>query len=97
MTCAHFMAAGRSIRSVAFPDRYAAAFYGWSRQKERLQTRKASRDQTRVAGVLQELRGAAESDVNLLPHIIRCVEHQATLGEISDTLRAAWGEFQVTE
>ena len=30
------MAAGRSIRSVAFPDRYAAAFYGGSRQKERL-------------------------------------------------------------
>jgi methylmalonyl-CoA mutase N-terminal domain/subunit len=42
---------------------------------------------------------AALSDVargteNVLPRILACVEAAVTLGEISDALRAAWGEYR---
>jgi len=38
-------------------------------------------------------RAAAGSD-NLLPPIIAAVKARATLGEISDRLRGAWGEHR---
>ena len=43
---------------------------------------------------LEELRGAAESDSALMPPIIEAVRARATVGEISDALRAAWGSFR---
>ena len=35
----------------------------------------------------------AGADENLMPHIVRAVEAYATLGEISDRLRAVFGEY----
>ena len=49
-----------------------------------------------VATPLETLGAAAASDGNLLPHILRCVEAEATLGEICDILRVAWGEYRPT-
>ena len=43
---------------------------------------------------LAQLHAAAQSDANLMPHILNCVEAYATLGEIADTLRNIFGEYQ---
>jgi methylmalonyl-CoA mutase N-terminal domain/subunit len=37
----------------------------------------------------------AASEKNLMPAIIDAVKAAATLGEISDALRAAWGTYDV--
>ena len=37
---------------------------------------------------------AARGDGNLVPAVIEAVKAHATVGEISDRLRAAWGEHR---
>jgi methylmalonyl-CoA mutase N-terminal domain/subunit len=53
---------------------------------------------SRSAGVVEErlraLEQAARSADNLMPHILACSEAYATVGEISDRLRAVFGEYQ---
>ena len=49
-----------------------------------------------VTAPLEKLGAAADGDDNLLPHILTCVEAEATLGEICDVLRAVWGEYRPT-
>jgi methylmalonyl-CoA mutase N-terminal domain/subunit len=66
------------------------------RQIERLRRIRETRDSERVACLLEKLRRAAEGTENLMPIIIECVEARATLGEISDALRKAWGEHRET-
>ena len=39
-------------------------------------------------------RTCARGEENLLPALIEAVEAYATVGEISDRLRAAWGEHR---
>ena len=36
----------------------------------------------------------ARSDDNLMPLFVECVEHDVTLGEICNSLREVWGEYQ---
>ena len=43
---------------------------------------------------LSALEQAARSSGNLMPHILACSEAYATVGEISDRLRAVFGEYQ---
>ncbi len=43
---------------------------------------------------LQGLEQAARGSENLMPHILGCAESHATVGEISDRLRAVFGEYQ---
>ena len=38
-------------------------------------------------------KSAARSSDNLMPHILACAEVYATVGEISDRLRAVFGEY----
>ncbi|TVP76957.1 MAG: methylmalonyl-CoA mutase [Gemmatimonadales bacterium] len=52
-----------------------------------------SRDGSRVEEALRGLESAAGTRENLLPHILAAVKATATLGEISDTLRDAWGTY----
>jgi len=56
------------------------------------QLREARNDQ-RVQSHLHDLSNVAASSVNLMPSIISAVKADATLGEISDTLREVWGTF----
>jgi methylmalonyl-CoA mutase N-terminal domain/subunit len=44
------------------------------------------------AAALAELEGAAKGTDNLMPMVIRAVKVGATVGEVSDALRAVWGE-----
>jgi methylmalonyl-CoA mutase N-terminal domain/subunit len=63
-------------------------------QVERLQALRARRDAGRAEGALRNLETAAGEDQNLMPPILDCVRAEVTLGEIADTLRRVYGEFQ---
>lgn len=62
-------------------------------QVGRLTAVRARRDQRAAAEALNQVEGAARTDENVMPHIIRAVEAYVTLGEISDKLRAVFGEY----
>lgn len=64
------------------------------RQMLRLKALRARRDPELVQKRLDEIKQLAAGTANLLPSILSAVEAYATLGEISDTLRSVWGEYQ---
>jgi methylmalonyl-CoA mutase N-terminal domain/subunit len=61
-------------------------------QVARLARLRAERDGVAWAAALERLAAAATGTDNLVPPIIDAVKARATLGEISDRLRVAWGE-----
>ena len=63
-------------------------------QVERLRAFRLKRDSARSIAALQELSRRATGTENLLPAILEAVENNATVGEISDTLRGVFGEYQ---
>jgi methylmalonyl-CoA mutase N-terminal domain/subunit len=68
-------------------------------QLARLAKTKGSRDQGTVAAALGALKVASESNdaevaARLMPLIISAARARATLGEIADTLAAAWGMYR---
>ena len=63
------------------------------KQLHRLHTIKNERDPNVVKQALEALQEVANNDNNIMPHIIHAVEAHATLGEISDTLRSAFGTY----
>ena len=66
-----------------------------TRQLERLEKVKASRDSSKVATLLAELTNVArDDDANLLPITIEAVRAKTTLGEICDALRELWGTYR---
>ncbi|MBM4166821.1 MAG: methylmalonyl-CoA mutase [Ignavibacteria bacterium] len=64
------------------------------KQIARLNEVKKQRNRVFVEKSLSELHRAESMNENLMPHILNCVEEYCTLGEIADTLRNVWGEFQ---
>ncbi len=65
-----------------------------SARRQKLAALRAGRDEQRVNALRSQLDIAARSESNLLPLFIECVENDMTLGEICNTLRALWGEYQ---
>ena len=63
-------------------------------QVQRLQALRARRYASKTAAALAELDRRARTTENLLPAILAAVEAHATVGEISDTLRRVYGEYQ---
>ncbi len=63
-------------------------------QVARLRELRAHRDAAQVARALKQLEATARSDKNLMPAILDAVKSYATVGEISDTLRKVFGEYQ---
>ena len=63
-------------------------------QIQRLQSLRAKRNQAATQAALAELKRRAATAENLLPAILTAVESYATVGEISDTLRQVFGEYQ---
>ncbi len=63
-------------------------------QRKRLAQLRSRRDSNRVTELLDRLESEARSQNNLLPLFIDCVENDVTLGEICNTLRGVWGEYQ---
>jgi len=66
------------------------------RQIERVRAVRASRDAAAHARALEAVARAAADGSNLVPAIVSAVEARATLGEISDAMRAVFGEYQET-
>jgi len=66
---------------------------GYDRQVTRLQRMRAERDGEAVQKALRELADCARGDDNLMPPIIEAVKAYATLGEITDVLRAVFGVY----
>jgi methylmalonyl-CoA mutase, N-terminal domain len=63
-------------------------------QVARLKALRATRDGSKTKGALNELERRAKTSANLLPAILLAVEAYATIGEISDTMRQVYGEYQ---
>ncbi len=63
-------------------------------QRQRLAQLRAGRDQQKVQALRTQLDIAARGTENLMPVFLACVENDLTLGEICDTLRGVWGEYQ---
>ena len=63
-------------------------------QVDRLQKLKSERDGEKVKKTLAELKQTAEGHDNLMVPILEAVKAYATLGEICDTLREVFGEYQ---
>ena len=64
------------------------------RQIERVRAVRASRNADAYRAALAEVSRAARDGVNLVPPIVAAVEAKATIGEISDAMRAVFGEFE---
>ncbi len=64
------------------------------KQIERLQKIRATRNNDVVDENIRRLGQAAATEENLIPHIFKCVEAYASVGEISDALRQVWGEYK---
>ena len=67
-----------------------------ARQIERVRVLRASRDAAAWRTALDAVSAAAREGRNLVPPIIAAVEAKGTVGEISDALRAVFGEFEET-
>jgi methylmalonyl-CoA mutase N-terminal domain/subunit len=55
---------------------------------------RAERSEAGWTAAMDELERIAASDGNLMPAILAAVRAHATVGEISDRLRVAWGEHR---
>jgi methylmalonyl-CoA mutase N-terminal domain/subunit len=64
------------------------------RQIDRLKQLKSSRDNEKVTSTLKRLHDAAQTKENLIPLIAEAVGTYATVGEIANTLRGAFGKFR---
>jgi methylmalonyl-CoA mutase N-terminal domain/subunit len=63
-------------------------------QVEGITRLRAARDGQAWAAALDDLERVARSSENIVPAMIEAVQARATLGEISDRLRAIWGEHR---
>jgi methylmalonyl-CoA mutase N-terminal domain/subunit len=81
---------GREVPLVPTPDYTALA----ERQRTRLAEARERRDAAAVRTALDALSAAARETTPLMPLILTAVRMRATLGEISNTLRGAWGEYR---
>lgn len=66
-------------------------------QRERLAVLRLNRDNVRVNELLDRLDQAARQATPLMPLLVECVDNDVTLGEICNTLRTVWGEYQAVE
>jgi methylmalonyl-CoA mutase N-terminal domain/subunit len=65
-----------------------------ARQRSRVAAVRAARDGVAAISALGSVEQAARGTEPLMPRIIEAVRARATLGEISDTLRKAWGVYR---
>ncbi len=63
-------------------------------QTDQLNALKAKRDNEKVKDCLSRINAAAKGTANLMPLVVEAVENFCTLGEISDELRAVFGEYK---
>jgi methylmalonyl-CoA mutase N-terminal domain/subunit len=86
-----------TVEDDAFPMPAPVDPYLEIRQKERVRRFRETRDSGKAMQALNALESAARTDANLMPLIIEAVRSRATLGEICDTLRGVFGEYERPE
>jgi methylmalonyl-CoA mutase N-terminal domain/subunit len=64
-------------------------------QSEKIQHTKNQRNAENVKKALENLSDSCKNDQNVMPKILESVESLATLGEIADTMRNVFGEYQI--
>jgi methylmalonyl-CoA mutase N-terminal domain/subunit len=69
---------------------------GEQRQTARVAALRARRSSAACRAALGRVAAAAADSSNLVPAIVDAVENLATVGEISDTLRGVFGEYEET-
>ena len=79
---------------VATPATHRIDPEGERRQIERVRAVRAERSAEAWDAAMDELERIARADGNLMPAIVAAVRAYATVGEISDRLRVAWGEHR---
>ena len=62
----------------------------------RLRAVRDQRSQAAVDGAIADLQRAAETDENVMPHLVECARAYASEGEICDALRSVWGVYRET-
>jgi methylmalonyl-CoA mutase N-terminal domain/subunit len=67
---------------------------GERRQVEGVRRVRAERDPAAWERALARLEDEARAEANVMPALVEAVEAYATVGEISDRLRVAWGEHR---
>ena len=63
-------------------------------QLNRLRELKKKRNTAQAKASLDGLKRAAQDGENLMPYLLKCVKAYATLGEIMDSLKEVYGEYQ---
>jgi methylmalonyl-CoA mutase N-terminal domain/subunit len=66
------------------------------RQLEKLDRLRSTRDNGRVLQALAALKEGARGTANTMPLLLEAVRAYATVGEMCDTLREVWGEYEET-
>ena len=67
------------------------------KQVGKLKRLRQRRDGEKAGAALSALGSAAKGDENLMPYIISCARAECTIGEISNALRAVFGEYRPKE
>jgi len=62
--------------------------------KKKLEKIRRERNNQKVKAVLDDLRCTAESEMNIMPAMVKAVKEYATIGEICDVLREVFGEYK---
>lgn len=63
-------------------------------QKQKLETLRGQRDNSRVEKALERLKAVCSGEGNVMPEILEAVKAYATLGEICGVMREVFGEYQ---
>ena len=63
-------------------------------QSEKLAKLRSNRNAAKAANSLKAIQNAASDGSNIMPHVVHAVEQHCTLGEIADSLRQLYGEYQ---
>lgn len=64
------------------------------RQIEKLKELKRTRNDREVSRTLKALASAAHSNENVMPYLVDCCKAYATIGEMANVFREAFGEFE---
>jgi len=66
------------------------------RQLAKLNRLRQTRDDARLHAALKALEEGARGSANTMPLLVEAVRAYATIGEMCDTLRGVWGEYEET-
>ena len=65
-----------------------------AQQVARLQAVREARDAQTAADCIDALKDAASGTDNLMPHILKAVKSDVSLGEVADALRSVFGKYK---